>query len=70
MQVLVGARAQRFEAEVINNQQLNAGQASQLAFVGAGSTRRIQAGGEVGTSGEQDVSALSYGAVALRLRQM
>ena len=43
VQILVGRRARRFEPEVVDDQQLHARQRGQLALVGCGGPRRVQA---------------------------
>ena len=64
VQVLVGRRAKGFESEVINDEQWNARQRGELAVVGAGGARGVQALREGRAAGEDHVHALAHRAVA------
>ena len=46
VQILVGGRSQGFEAEVVDDQERHARKGGELALVGAGGARGVQARGE------------------------
>ena len=70
VQVLVGGWSQGLQAEVVDDEQCDACEGGELAVVAAGGAGSVEAGGELGAGGEQDVGALADGAVAERLGEM
>lgn len=67
VKIFVGRRAQRFESEVIDNEQSNACQRGELTFVGTGSGSSVEAGSKLHARSEQHFDALTDRAVAGRL---
>ena len=70
MQVFVGRRVQRFESEVVDDEQRNAGKARELALVRTGGARGVHGGDELCAGSEQHIDALTDGAVAERLGEV
>jgi hypothetical protein len=70
VEVFVARRTQRFECEVIDDQYLNAHELLQLAFIELSRPCCMQLLEQFGLRDEQDIAALTCGAVAQGLRKM
>ena len=68
--ILVGRWAQGLEPKIIDDQQRNAREGGELALVGAGGARGVQACRELCAAGEQDIDALTDRAVPQSLGEM
>lgn len=62
--------AQRFQAEVIDDQQLDARECLEAALIVAGGARGVQLAEQIRLRGEDDFVACAHRTVAARLREM